>query len=155
MRCAPSVIYPVGRSSFYGVVLVILGAGSLILLLAWGWESRLLVQWPWWMALFAWASWAGWSIRAWRSSPEGELEWDALVAPPAGAATSGSWLWYRAGLSAPPTDCQVRVMADWYQGMVLKVSPRGGPSLWVWAEQRRDEPGWPDFRRALVFSGGA
>jgi hypothetical protein len=154
MRCAPSVVYPVGRSGFHGLMILVLASTSLVLLLSWGWTASMLDQLLWWVVLSAWAAWCWWVSHAWRNPVQGTLEWDPLTEVADGCPGAGQWIWCCSDESQACVPCAVHVVADWQSGLLLRLSHRGG-STWVWAERGCAASRWLEFRRALTFAGDA
>jgi hypothetical protein len=133
MYSAPSVIYPVGRSRFAGVMLLIGWLLGVAAAAAWWVQAR---SGPWAAAavgaLLAVAAWL--ALAHWRGSAAGALAWDGE-----------SWSWL--GLGHPEQgepeaalDLQDRLLVRW----------RGGAhSRWLWLERARAPHRWDDLRRAV------
>lgn len=142
MRDAPSVSYPVGRSAFFGLVLLALGILGLAVLLAWAVtpvaEGRagpaLLV------GVTGWAGWLAWAWASWRASPRGRIEWRAGA-----TGTGGAWYWCPDDrrplrLRAPPEP-----VWDVYWAVLVRLEGR-----WAWLEAGDDGARWWALRRALL-----
>ena len=156
MRCAPSVIYPVGRSSFLARLLIGLGLSSVLLLTLWGWYATAFGRWEWWVVALAWVLWAGWAQTAWHRIPRhATLEWDALETSVQKDNKPGRWFWCLGEPGGGTSVAQVHVVADWQSGMLLRLADSKGRSTWVWAERTAHVDRWPDFRRAITFSSSA
>jgi hypothetical protein len=161
MHNAPSVVYPVGRCRFYGVLLLALGWLALAVLLLetepWrlnaassldgrGLGLQVLAGVP---GYVLWLAWSGFAAFGWYRSPVGQLHWDALASR-AGTEATGTWRWrstaYREGTALQ----QVWVALDLQSRMLLRLSNTDAAHVWVWVEQVRDPLRWLDLRRALV-----
>lgn len=139
MHNAPSVTYPVGRSLFFGrLVLVVwlLGAMST------GW-------WCWHAAAMGWRQWlvltsvplaglVAWS--SWHRMTPGELRWDGQL-----------WLW-NPGEQAEPG--RLAVHLDLQGHLLLCLHLDSSHKRWCWAERASLPERWGDLRRA-VYSPAA
>lgn len=144
MRNAPSVVYPVGRSSFYGMLLVMAGAVALTVMALWTWtpvaadRARPVMA----AALVAWGLWCVWAASGWWRSPRGTLEWRAGDA-------AGAWLWQEAGKAPQRLTCAPEAVLDLQRVLLVRLDD----GRWLWLEAGRDgSPHWWDLRRALLAS---
>ncbi|WP_353395757.1 hypothetical protein [Hydrogenophaga sp. 5NK40-0174] len=158
MKSAPSVQYPVGRSPFYGVVLVAL---AMVLLLAWGlWLSSTgtsaHVSEIAGAGFLAWAGWCWWAWRHWNGSLTGVLRWtvadESRVKPEAASTKAGGdWLWASSEGKTHVLD-QVKVVVD-LQGTVLvmlRSKRHGRMPTHIWLHRSSEPSRWLELRRALV-----
>src|SRR3954468_23338463 len=120
MQGAPSVSYPVGRSFWYGALL--LGAWTLGAA-ACGW-------WAWAAApagraalgLGAVAACGAWAVRSWWHQPAGLLAWDGA----AWTWSAGQGAMVSTGSPAPALDLQHVLLLRW----------NGPGAAWLWVERR-------------------
>ncbi|HSH91764.1 MAG TPA: hypothetical protein VK996_17400 [Ramlibacter sp.] len=133
MHGAPSVIYPVGRSRFAGLLLLVawlLGAATALASWLQGqpfvWRIALVASLLAAAGAFAAAGW-------WRSS-RGTLAWDG-----------DTWNW--SGLPGSPGG-EIDVALDLQRWLLLRFSGTGAKH-WFWLERARDEQRWDDLRRAV------
>jgi toxin CptA len=134
MHSAPAVSYPVGRSSFYGTLLVGIHVIGGSVLLAWAVVSDVLglghvAAFALWLASAALAMWS------WRRAPAGALTWDGQ-----------HWLWTSGDLSHPVV---LSVALDLQSLMLIQLCSSEAPSLWVWLERRAAPARWRPCRRAV------
>jgi hypothetical protein len=135
MHAAPSVSYPVGRSRFAGLLLLLLWLAGLAAVAAWAWQSNR----PGWRQLAGAAAVlaAGMlSFAGWLRAPRGVLAWD-------GAA----WTWDAMGLAAATGRPQV--VLDWQSRLLLRWCGSDGRARWLWLERKSDADDWDALRRAL------
>ena len=134
MHSAPAVRYPVGRSSWHGLLLLGLSGLGLLTFILWTLSLDTLV---WRQGLFvllfvpavalAWRQWWRW--------PSGVLVWDGSI-----------WHWLgptraRTGILRPHVDVQF--------GLLLSLRDGPGRVQWVWAQRGVDHWHWLDLRRAV------
>lgn len=152
MRSAPSVSYPVGRSSFLGRLLLVLAvAGLAALLLALAYGTGMTVGW--WLAVTTWACWLVLAWGAWRRQPGGRLAWKASGgrADKGGlAGSAGDWVWSSGAYLEGVTLARVERIYDLQACMLLRLHNPDGARIWAWVERSHDESHWSDLRRALV-----
>jgi hypothetical protein len=152
MRNAPSVVYPVGRSAFYGRVLVLLGALSLLTWFGWGatqlWAFHQLGVWL--AGIVAWSTWVAWVWRSWRRTPVGQLRWDAQASRVDDPLRVGAWRWCRAVAEDGVPLLAVELALDLQTRALLRLRGADASSRWVWVERSGDASRWNDLRRALV-----
>lgn len=134
---APPVDYPLGRSRFQGVLLLVCWAGGGVGLLGWagmavGMPERVLLALGLWLAAGATAAWA------WRLSPVGRLAWDGSV-----------WRWESAGYRTGSAGYTLEAVADFQQVLLLRLENQAHARLWLWAERRALPERWLDLRRAI------
>ena len=132
MHNAPSVTYPVGRSSLAGALLGTVWACGALCCLAWWWQGaggwRLALM----AAVVAIAGACAW--RAWVRSAAGTLAWSGEC-----------WTWHAAGKEesgAPEVsvDLQAMLLVRWNGDATHR---------WLWLERANDPPRWADLRRAV------
>jgi toxin CptA len=134
MHSAPAVSYPVGRSSFYGALLVgihVIGASVLV---AWVVTSDALglghaLVWLLWLTSVVVA------LLSWLRSPTGTLTWDGQ-----------HWIWSGGDGSHPVT---LLVTLDIQNLMLMHLHSSEAPKLWVWLERRSAPTRWRACRRAV------
>jgi toxin CptA len=134
MYCAPAVSYPVGRSVFYGQLLLgalLLGGFSLVVWIIQS-DARAFRH------LVAGVLWLGSAIVAvvvWLRSPRGLLTWDGQ-----------SWTWTGRGVSRLVV---LRVMLDGQGTLLLHWREIGVSEGWVWLDRRTAQTRWQPLRRAV------
>lgn len=142
MRSAPSVTYPVGRSSFLAVILLGCASLSLLVLMLWCW---LPVAQDRWGAVavgmsVSWLLWASWAYWFWRTSPVGSLEWRA------NEGASGAWFWHGSNdATALLLDGGPDIALDLQRMMIIRFS-----SMWLCLQSGDNQTLWWSVRRALV-----
>lgn len=141
MRHAPSVIHPVGRSSFLGGALSVLAVLGLLVILGWlALAGDVTQRWPAaGISLLLWLMWSLWAFTAWWRSPVGRLEWRA------GEPGEAGWYWHvmtrDGGLPLEGVPVQTLELP----GVVLvRIS-----GFWLWLEEASDRRTWWSLRRAL------
>jgi len=134
MHSAPAVSYPVGRSSFYGTLLLGIHLIGASVLSAWAAVSD--APGLGHVAAFAlWLTSASLSMWSWRRAPAGALTWDGQ-----------HWLWTGGDLSHPVA---LSVALDLQSLMLIQLCSSEAPSLWVWLERRAAPARWRPCRRAV------
>ncbi|MDR3370548.1 hypothetical protein [Rhodoferax sp.] len=134
MHSAPAVSYPVGRSHFYGQLLVaavLLGGGSLF---AWITQSdeRAFRH----MAGAAlWLGSATAAIVTWLRSPHGLLTWDGQ-----------NWTWTCRDM---PRQVELIVVLDSKSTLLLLLRGMSALDSWVWLERSAAPTRWLPLRRAV------
>lgn len=143
MHSAPPVVYPLGRSSFYGLALLGFWLAGAVVLALW-WMTVQDTGWRLWGSLAALISAGVAAGRGWKDSPVGQLHWD-----------SQAWHWE--GLAGRPgsTVLQLAVMLDFQRSMLLRLESQDDVRLWLWASRRTMPERWLDLRRAVHSHGGA
>ena len=134
---APPVVYPLGRSSFLGRLLLGLWLAGLFSALLWWYLTR---QLDWRMALaFVAVLLAGVAARtSWNHLPGGQLAWDGAV-----------WRWESASYQTGVAELELLVVADFQRRLLLRLENHARASLWLWAEQSAMPERWLDLRRAV------
>ena len=157
MRSAPSVNYPVGRS-YWGVlpVLIIALLGLTSLAVWWATTHRNgMATWAGLTAACLWVAWLVWQLRVWLRSPVGEISWrfgsKAEGAVP-GVLQEG-WYWMPAG--RPLRDAlplkEVRVVFDFQSLMLVMVrTAEENRTLHFWIASQQSPPEWRALRSALM-----
>jgi hypothetical protein len=155
MRNAPSVVFPVGRSAFYGRVLVFLGALALLVLGGWGLSQRSVPDLlpVGFTGILMWVLWAAWAWRGWRLSPVGLLQWDANASPVDEPLRAGAWRWTSAVSGDGVLLLAVERALDLQSRVLLRLRCADRSGLWVWVERSGDPLRWNDLRRALAGAG--
>jgi hypothetical protein len=155
MQNAPSVSYPVGRSSLEALALLALstvGGGAIVW--AW-WVDRLTVSapsfWaPWLLGLGVWMAWTIAAAGHWWRQPAGALKWDAQAAPDRLDGQPGVWFWLPQLGDLKPVAVQPEQVFDWQGWVLLRLRRSKRAAMWVWLERRGDPTHWDDVRRALA-----
>jgi hypothetical protein len=147
MRHAPSVMYPVGRSAFWGALLLLVGLWlALVLALA---RDGL----AWWQCLglgLAVALWWLMAARDARHQPQGWLQFSASPLPH--EPDDAGWAWLREpGGDAVPLQ-RLRMVLDLQQRLLLQASGGEGAPRWIWLEAARAPADWLALRRAVQAS---
>jgi hypothetical protein len=133
MHSAPSVTYPVGRSSFLGGLLVLIwwaGAGAVGF--AWlvaglgGWRAALACA----VLLFSAAA----AMHLWHALAAGTLRWDGHA-------------WYGPGSADGPRPVYVHL--DLQRHLLVRLPGVSGRSQWLWLASSSDPSRWQDLRRAV------
>jgi len=143
MHSAPPVVYPLGRSFFYGLSLLGLWVAGAWVLVLW-WRTAQDAGWRWWGTLAALVSAgcaAGWG---WKNSPVGQLRWDSQV-----------WQWEGRGPLSDATGLQLAVVLDFQRSMLLRLESPDHAPLWLWASRGAMPERWLDLRRAVHSQGRA
>ncbi|HZY20316.1 MAG TPA: hypothetical protein VFE82_17735 [Ramlibacter sp.] len=134
MHHAPSVNYPVGRSSWSGWILLALWGGATASCVAWfatgaaGWRGALAV-----VATVATGAWAGW---AWWRQPAGRLDWDGAHWTLQGERRLPGG----PGVLRPALDLQQVLLVRW-------TGPAG--TRWYWLDRDWQPERWSALRRAV------
>ena len=132
MQGAPSVSYPVGRSSFGG--LAALGLWLLAALAIGSWLSTGASGWRAGAGLVVLVAAAVWSAATWWGTPSGRLAWDGA-----------RWAFARGAL---PGERGVVTVALDLQRLLL-VRWAGARTHWFWLEHARAPADWAALRRAV------
>jgi toxin CptA len=137
MHSAPSVTYPVGRSPFAGVLLLVIWLATAVAFVCWwmggGSGSRLGAAALLWLATGLWAA------RQWWRSPKGAVAWNGE-----------SWNW---AAGEPGDNGVLEVSLDLQRSMLVRWDGKGA-SRWLWLERASRAERWDDLRRA-VYSRAA
>jgi hypothetical protein len=151
MRSAPAVIYPVGRSSFFAVALLILGALGALTLMGWGYLASGVV-WGWGLSggFVLFALWVLLARRTWMQAPSGVLRWDPVESASEVSLRAGGWLWRHDSAREGVPVQGIGIVIDLQRWMLLRWGDSG--VSWAWVEQQRSPERWQDLRRALVAS---
>lgn len=144
MHGAPSVSYPVGRSAFQGLLLVLAWGAGALAWAAWAWlgaasPSRLAA------GLAASVLPGAWAARWWWRQPVGWLSWDG-----------SGWTWSPGDGEDRPAGVAGALDAalDLQSALLLRWRGQGPPS-WFWAERRRLPARWVAMRRAVYSRADA
>ncbi len=133
MHNAPSVTYPVGRSSFLGGLLGVLWlAGAGVTALGgriWGAGG-----WRWTLALAVLLLAALLALHFWRRMPKGALRWD-------GHAWQGPY--------APVAPARLSVHLDLQRHLLVRLHHAPVMQRWLWLDAASDPSRWNDLRRAV------
>jgi toxin CptA len=141
MHSAPAVSYPVGRSRFHGLLLVLIAGSGALSLSGWTYQSDPL-RWHHGVAALVWllgVAVAGWR---WYRAPSGTLIWDGEV-----------WCWVLEQRSRP---VKPEVALDLQYQLLLRLSGSADRAdWWVWPERGADPSHWTALRRALFARSAA
>ena len=148
MQNAPSVVYPVGRSSCMGWMFVALGVAILLTALLAGFTMNRSST-AWFALLVPWLAWCGWAWRQWRRAPGGWLHWQAQGHVGTGAST-GVWRWQTDRADAGAELRSVEPVLDLQTGWLLRLEGAHDVPRWVCVESARDPASWLAMRRALT-----
>jgi len=134
MHSAPAVSYPVGRSSFYGSLLVGVHVIGASVLSAWVVTSDVpglehVAAFAIWLASAALAVWSWWRART------GALTWDGQ-----------HWFWTDGDRSHPVI---LSVALDLQRLMLMQLHSSEASSLWIWLERRAMPARWRPCRCAV------
>ncbi|MBP9904273.1 MAG: hypothetical protein KBF66_01855 [Rhodoferax sp.] len=135
MHSAPAVSYPMGRSRFHGLLLLLIAGSGALSLSAWVLQSDPL-RWQHGVAALIWSLGvvvAGWR---WYSAPTATLIWDGEA-----------WCWVLGARSRP---VKPEVALDFQWLLLLRLSGSADRAdWWVWPEHAADPLRWLALRRAL------
>ena len=134
MHSAPAVSYPVGRSRFHGVLLLLMAVLGGMTVLTWLLLTDVLGA-RHAVALLLWLASTGIATWQWLKTPAGVLAWD-------GAA----WTWCKADEARSVVP---EVTLDLQTFLLLKLHTPSGSGLWVWPERQSAPLHWLPLRRAL------
>ena len=134
MHGAPAVVYPVGRSSFQGVFLLVfcavgLSVGGLWALSMPAVGACLFVFFVILIVVFLLASCAWWQTDI------GRLAWGGE-----------SWVWTSFNVSITGS---IAVHFDVQSLLIVRLKDEEGRSIWLWVERASDPACWPALRRAV------
>ncbi len=134
---APSVVYPVQRSSTLGSwLLAVWGLGLCILALwtlsstAWGWRAS--------VAAVVAAGTGLAALMSWRASRCGQLAWDGQ-----------SWHWDSLTRLCSSEQSKLSVVVDAQFALLLLFEAVSGTRHWLWVERKSQPERWMDLRRAV------
>jgi toxin CptA len=133
MHSAPSVTYPVGRSSFAAAVLWVIWLLAAAVTALWWAQART----PGWRVAMAWLLLLATGLgagAAWRRSAAGTLHWDGE-----------GWSWPTAGGARAQA---LEVALDLQRWMLVRWNGGRG-AHWLWLERSRCAERWDDLRRAV------
>ena len=134
MHGAPAVSYPVGRCLWHLRVIIfvwLLGLAALFGLL----QSQSRVEWALWPLVCV--SLAGVpALVVWKNTVPGILQWDGQC-------------WHWSG-SLEPSPCDVDVLIDLQNLMLIRVRPACSQCTWHWLNSQAATTQWIALRRALV-----
>jgi len=137
MHNAPAVSFPVGRSSFHAVLLVLLVVLGLVFSGLWWVQSHT----PGRFGALVWIIWLSssiWLLTVWWKSPRGCLRWDGQ-----------GWLWEPEFNQPDLLLGALEVRLDFQVLLLLEFKSDLGKHSWHWAEKSSTPLTWKDFRRAL------
>lgn len=134
---APPVIYPLGRSSLLGGLLLGCWFAGVCAVLLW-WQAEQLFDRRMALAAF-FVLLAGLAARSsWRHLPRGQLAWDGEA-----------WRWESLGYQTGVAEHKMVVIADFQRRLLLRLENQAGARLWLWLEQKVMPERWMDLRRAV------
>jgi toxin CptA len=134
MHNAPSVSYPVGRSSIQGWLTFSLWLLGLATVLGWCWQVNA-VGWRQYLALAAVLGAGAVAVQGWRQMPAGILRWDGQ-----------HWFWAATG---EPMAIAVACRLDLQWHLLLQLRAESGRSLWCWVAYAQHPERWHGLRRAV------
>lgn len=133
MHKAPTVDYPVGPSRFYGLVLLGIGLGAIVLHVMWCYRVEVL-GWRQWLGFVVTLATGLFGLHAWRISPRGVLRWD------------GAWSWESGGVRITGL---AEAVLDFQSLLLLCFRADTGARQWFWLERRSPVTRWDALRRAV------
>ncbi|MFC3684997.1 hypothetical protein [Hydrogenophaga luteola] len=148
MRNAPSVTYPVGRSSFcahlmWGAALF----GLLGVFMGVVYESGRAAM----VCGVVWSVWCVVAMWAWRRMPRGQLAWQSdRMRAESSPELSGVWSWVSEAYQEGVELNRVERVYDLQRAMLLRLHNPDGACTWVWVERLAEPSRWLDLRRALL-----
>lgn len=136
-RHAPPVVYPLGRSRFQAVLLVMFWLAGLLCLLAW---FFLVPRFDWRIGLAFLAVLASGfgAFFNWKNAAVGQLRWDGQL-----------WFWESSGYQTGATEQNLSVILDFQQVMLLLLENPAHARLYLWVERHNMPERWLDLRRAV------
>jgi len=135
MHSAPAVDFPVGRSRFQGVVVMVIVGLSALALLVWTIDAPEPGLRQLGTALL-WLMGSAWALGQWWRTPEGRLAWDGTA-----------WTWTSDEKAQAVTP---EVTLDLQGAMLLRLHSSAQQGVgWVWPERRAHALRWLAFRRAV------
>jgi toxin CptA len=137
MHNAPSVVFPLGRSNFQGLILLILWLSGLTAIALW-WRVAPAPDWRLWAAASVLLTAAGAMALGWKNSPVGQLRWDGQ-----------GWRWESLGYQSGTLVSSLAVTLDFQAVMLLRLENHDGAILWLWARRSSMPERWLDLRRAV------
>ena len=134
MHKAPTVDYPVGRSRFQAIALLVLLSGVCVVDGLWFFQSNRL-DWRHGLGVAVTLAAIAVALRAWRVAPKGTLDWDGQ-----------SWWWTSNGTRAsgvvtPHLDLQVILLLGFVE--------HGRGRRWFWLTRSSAPMRWTALRRAV------
>lgn len=134
MHRAPAVSYPAARSRWHLQAIIFLWAlgscASFFFI-----QSQARAEWMALVLMCVCATGAA-ALVAWRKAPSGILRWDGQC-----------WNW--SGF-LELTPCQVELVVDLQQAMLVRVSSASARRIWLWLNAAGAAPQWIALRRAVV-----
>lgn len=137
MHRPPVVRFAVGRSRWYGRVLLLLwllGVGVMLTFFS----IQAVAIWQVWVWFTALMVGAGVALQGWRSAPTGILLWDGTA-----------WHWSGFFGIAP---CTLTLHLDLQTLLIVSVRQHGAPCGWLWLDNATHDREWVALRRAVVDS---
>lgn len=133
MHDAPAVTYPVGRSSFQGLLILSIWLLGAMAVAAWLYTAPSAGRAV--LAMGLSLATGCLALVAWWDTPQGALQWQ-----------SGEWLLDRGGHARVG---QPDVVMDLQGQLLLIWQPDQGTPAWLWLERGRQPAQWDDLRRAV------
>ena len=149
MQNAPSVVYPVGRSSWMGWIAMALGLAIMAAALLAG-ISMQPSGGVWLAMLLPWLIWCGWAWRQWRQAPGGWLGWHGHQQGAAVDSPRGQWRWQTSHTDDGIEVRSVEPVLDLQSRWLLRLEGLPGVPRWVCVEAGADPANWSALRRALT-----
>lgn len=137
MHSAPALSYPVGRSVFWGLTMLLAALVAVFAGLAWRSQSHP-DPWKQWVFLLSLLFACLVAVRAWWREAGGTLRWDGQV-----------WTWSRGENSV---GVKLVLRLDLQFCMLLQLSNEHGDQHWIWPQRRHGAALWSPLRRAVYFS---
>lgn len=133
MHNAPSVSYPVGRSRFHVIGLLVIALVGIATGLLWRQQAQPPV-WQQILFLLVWLLSSSAAVWRWRDSPCGVLRWDGQL-----------WHW---DLGGSTVIGQLTVQLDLQHVLLLHLRAASGAATWFWLERGGETILWDALRRA-------
>lgn len=137
MHNAPSVLYPLGRSRFPGLLLLVLWMAGAGVFVFWR-QSAAGFDWRQSTVLVALVLSGVTAGLGWKNSPIGQLRWDGQA-----------WRWEGADGQAASPARELSVAFDLQHMLLLKLTIHDSGVKWLWVERRALPERWLDLRRAV------
>lgn len=137
MHYAPSVSFPLGRSPYHAVLLVLLAILGLVFSGLWWAQTNTPGRFGALVCLL-WLASSIWLLTVWWKSPRGYLRWDGQ-----------GWMWEPEFNQPGLVLGALEVRLDFQVMLLLEFKSDLGKHSWHWAEKSSAPLTWKDFRRAL------
>lgn len=134
MHRSPAISHNVLRSRWHGCLLLGTWLAALGLLIYFSVSQGTTLLPPMLFAVWLLCGWI--SMRAWRTSAAGLLQWDGE-----------HWHWIQ---NAEGQICHVHMVWDFQQVLLVRKTVAEAPGQWLWLESGGSMLQWDALRRALV-----